>query len=121
MFGLNGIGLPQALFGPIASLAARTGGWLHVSNEMSATDLVAALGWLLALLAVAWLLPNTLQVLERFSPGLSAAREAAFQVGWLRRALRWSPTLAWAAAVGALAAVAVIRLGGPGEFLYWQF
>jgi D-alanyl-lipoteichoic acid acyltransferase DltB (MBOAT superfamily) len=121
MFGLHGIGLPQALFGPVASLAARTGGWLHVSSEMSATDLMAASAWVLALLAVAWLLPNTLQVLERFAPGLSAPREAAFQAGWLRRALVWSPTLAWAGVVGVLAAIATVRLGGQGEFLYWQF
>jgi hypothetical protein len=121
MFGLHGIGLPQSLFGPLASVAARSGGWLHVSSEISATDLVAASGWVLALLAVAWLLPNTLQVLERFAPGLSAPREAAFQAGWLRRALVWSPTLVWAGAVGLLVAIAAVRLGGQGEFLYWQF
>lgn len=121
MLGLHGIGLPQALFAPIASLAARTGGWLHASSEMSATDLVSATAWVIGLLGVAWLLPNSLQVLERFTPGLATPREPAFQPAGLRRLLVWSPTLAWAAAIGVLAAVSVARLGGQGEFLYWQF
>lgn len=121
MAGLHGLGLPQALFGPLASLAPRTGGWLHLSAEFSATDLVAAVGWVLGLLAVAWLLPNTLQVLERFEPGLTGSREPAFRIGWLRRRLVWSPSLPWAVAVAVLAALAVLRIGGPGEFLYWQF
>jgi D-alanyl-lipoteichoic acid acyltransferase DltB (MBOAT superfamily) len=121
MLGLHGIGLPERLFAPVAWLAARAGGWLHVSSEISATDLVAAWGWLVALLGVAWLLPNTLQVLERFAPGLSASRDTAFQLRRLRVALTWSPTLTWAAAVGLLAALCVVRMGGQSEFLYWQF
>jgi hypothetical protein len=121
MFGLHGIGLPQALFDPLASIAAKTGGWVHVSTEMSTTDLIAASGWVLGMLAVALSLPNTLQVLNRFAPGLSAPREADLQIAWFRRALVWAPTLTWAAALGGLATFAVVRLGGRGEFLYWQF
>jgi alginate O-acetyltransferase complex protein AlgI len=120
MFGLHGIGLPQALFDPLASLAARSGGWLHVSSEISATDLIGAIGWVLALLAGALMLPNTLQILERYTPALSAARPA-LDIGWLRRVLTWTPSLTWAAGLGVLACVAVFRLGGQSEFLYWQF
>jgi D-alanyl-lipoteichoic acid acyltransferase DltB (MBOAT superfamily) len=120
MFGLHGIGLPQALFDPLASLAARSGGWLHVSSEISATDLIGAIGWVLALLAGALMLPNTLQILERYTPALSAARPAR-DIGWLRRVLTWTPSLTWAAGLGVLACVAVFRLGGQSEFLYWQF
>jgi hypothetical protein len=120
MFGLHGIGLPQVLFDPLASLAARSGGWLHVSSEISATDLIGAIGWVLALLAGALMLPNTLQILERYTPALSAARPAR-DIGWLRRVLTWTPSLTWAAGLGVLACVAVFRLGGQSEFLYWQF
>jgi alginate O-acetyltransferase complex protein AlgI len=120
MLGLHGIGLPQTLFDPLASLAARTGGLLHVTNEISATDLIAAAGWVIALLAAALALPNTLQILERFAPALSAARPAV-EISWLRRALVWNPSLIWAAGVGVLACVAIFRLGGRSEFLYWQF
>jgi alginate O-acetyltransferase complex protein AlgI len=120
MFGLHGIGLPQALFNPLASLAARSHGLVHVSTEMSATDLTGAVGWVIALLAAALALPNTLQILERYAPALSGSRPAT-EISWLRRALVWTPSLLWAIGLGALASVAVFRLGGQSEFLYWQF
>jgi alginate O-acetyltransferase complex protein AlgI len=120
MLGLNGIGLPQALFDRLASLAAHSGGLLHVSGEISATDLTAAMSWVLALLVLALALPNTLQILERYAPGLSAPRPT-MEIGLLRRTLVWIPSLPWLAAVGALACIAVFRIGGQSEFLYWQF
>ena len=120
MFGLHGFGVPQSVFGPLASWAARSGGWLYASGEMSATDLIFALAWVAALLGVALLLPNSLQVLERFTPALSTAKPAG-DAGWLRRTLTWAPSPAWAVATCVLAGVAVWRLGGQGEFLYWQF
>jgi len=120
MLGLHGIGLPQALLDRVASLAARSGGLLHLSTEISATDLIAATGWLIVLLAGALGLPNTLQILERFPPALSAPRPS-FEIGWLRRAMVWTPSLTWAAPLGVLACVAVYRIGGQSEFLYWQF
>jgi hypothetical protein len=120
MLGLNGIGLPQALYDPVASLAAHSGGLLHVSDEFSATDLTASMGWVVALLVLALAMPNTLQILERYAPGLSAPRPT-LEIGWLRRALVWIPSLPWLTVVGALACVAVFRIGGQSEFLYWQF
>jgi hypothetical protein len=33
----------------------------------------------------------------------------------------WGPSLPWAVAVSAIAAVAIFSTGGPSEFLYWQF
>jgi hypothetical protein len=120
MLGLHGIGLPQALLDRVASLAARSGGFVHLSTEISATDLIAATGWLIALLAGALGLPNTLQILERFPPALSAPRPSV-EIGWLRRAMVWTPSLTWAAPLGVLACVAVYRIGGQSEFLYWQF
>jgi alginate O-acetyltransferase complex protein AlgI len=120
MSGLNGIGLPPVLFDRLAPLAARLHGVLYSSQEMSGTDFVAATAWVIALLAIALLLPNLLQVLDRFSPALSGPRETA-DIGWLRRLLVWSPSPAWVAALSALAFVAVLRIGGQSEFLYWRF
>jgi alginate O-acetyltransferase complex protein AlgI len=120
MLGLHGIGLPRALFNPLASLAAHTGGIVHVSTEISATDLVGAVGWVTVLLAAALALPNTLQILGRYAPALSAPRPAA-EIGCLSRTLVWTPSLIWALGLGALASVAIFRIGGQSEFLYWQF
>jgi len=120
MLGLNGIGLPPALFDRVAPLAARLHGVIHASTEMSATDMVGAMAWVAALLAGALLLPNTLQFLERYEPALSASRVTS-AAGWLRRSLVWSPSPTWLAALSVLAFVAVLQIGGQSEFLYWAF
>ena len=33
----------------------------------------------------------------------------------------WGPSLPWAISVSVAAAVAIFSIGGPSEFLYWQF
>jgi D-alanyl-lipoteichoic acid acyltransferase DltB (MBOAT superfamily) len=120
MVGLNGIGLPPVLFDRVATLAAPLQGVVYASQEMSATDLVSAMAWVVALLGGVLMLPNTLQFLDRFEPALSGARPIG-DIAWLRRTLVWSPTLAWVTALSVLAIVAVLRIGGQSEFLYWQF
>ncbi|HTT11166.1 MAG TPA: MBOAT family O-acyltransferase [Burkholderiaceae bacterium] len=119
MFGLNGVGLPAALVERLGALAGKL--HLTAANDMSLTDFVLALSWVISLLAAALLLPNTLQILERFTPALTTARATAAQSAWLRRVLSWSPSFSWAIALGLLAVAAVIRIGGQSEFLYWQF
>lgn len=118
--GLHGIGLPQALFDAAGPIVGKLPGWVKVSQELSASDLVASAGLITVLLAIALFAPNTLQILEKFEPGLSAARRSA-TVGRLARVLVWSPSLLWAAAISLAGAFAVLRLGGQSEFLYWQF
>ena len=87
---------------------------------MSGQDLIAAYAWIALLLAIALLLPNSLQLLQRHGPALGKARPAEGPFGWLQRAA-WAPDLRWAAFVCVLAVSAVMRLGGDSEFLYWQF
>ena len=36
-------------------------------------------------------------------------------------ALRWQPSLRWASAFGGAATLALLSIGGTGEFLYFQF
>ena len=120
MFGLNGIGLPPVFFDRVAGVAARLHGFVYVSKEMSATDLVSATAWVIALVCGALLLPNSLQFLERYEPALSGSR-ATTEVGWLRRTLVWSASPAWVLAMSVLSAIAVLRIGGQSEFLYWTF
>lgn len=120
MLGLNGVGLPPVFFDRLASVAARLHGFVYASKEMSATDFVSATAWVIALLSGALLLPNSLQFLERYEPALSKPRPVN-EAGWLRRWLVWSPSPAWLIALSVLAVVAVLRIGGQSEFLYWAF
>ena len=58
--------------------------------------------------------------MARYEPVLGAKGFPA-NPGLLPRPLTWSPTILWAAFISLLAAVAIMRVGGPSEFLYWQF
>jgi len=120
MLGLNGIGLPPSIIEQLGPLAAVIRGFVSASSEMAGQDLFLAVGWLVVLLALALLMPNTLQILDRYGPALAAARPVAGD-GVIRRLLAWTPSLPWAVAISALAVAAIMRLGGKSEFLYWQF
>ena len=68
---------------------------------------------------VALACPNTLQILARYEPALGVKSQSIkFPIG---RIVEWDASLPWAIAVSVIAAVAIVSLGGPSEFLYWQF
>jgi alginate O-acetyltransferase complex protein AlgI len=121
MFGFNGISLPMAIGNQI-------GAWLpsFVTLEWSSgKGFVQAVTWTVLLLAVAWLLPNTLEVFARFAPALGFTADAtppAMSAGCRAvRQLQWKPGLRWAGATALFAAIGILALGQPTEFLYWQF
>jgi alginate O-acetyltransferase complex protein AlgI len=121
MTGANGIGLPEALWvtpGPLASSvqhsAAAAGAWWQ------AHDFLMLGGWLGLLLSVALLLPNSARLLAQFEPALGVRKSPWPEERWLPR-VAWSPSIKWAAATGALAVVAMLRVTGQSEFLYWKF
>ncbi len=105
LFGLNGV----ASHG-LAATAAAYG-----------TDLKEAAKWIAILLFIALVCPNTLQILAPYEPalGVKPASTAPLLGGF--RIPAWGPSLPWAAAISLLAAVAIFSVGGPSEFLYWQF
>jgi hypothetical protein len=117
MVGLHGIGLPGARFGASAMQLLDGGVMAHAFATAAAT--------LLALLAIALLLPNSVQILAAYEPVLYAPKRPSTMPGVLpsalRRPLTWRPTLAWMVLFAAIAAVSMIRLTGRSEFLYWQF
>ena len=84
------------------------------------TNFFLMLKWILGLLALAWLAPNTQRVLSQFEPALGFDPSVAAKDG-PRWAFNWSPSLGWALATAAIAAVGVIHVAGISEFLYWQF
>lgn len=117
MIGLNGLGLPGERFG--AAAMQLLDGAVHMRDFATASAI------LLALLAIALLLPNSVQILAAYEPVLYTPTRAAEVPGVLRpvlqRPLAWRPTLAWMVLFAALGAVSMIRLTGMSEFLYWQF
>jgi D-alanyl-lipoteichoic acid acyltransferase DltB (MBOAT superfamily) len=119
MLGLHGIELPQLLvtklsaIGPLPRLVSVAGG-------LSAKDFLLPQLWILVLLLIALILPNSIQIMARYEPVLGA-KERPANTGLSGLAMNWSPTVLWAVVMSLLAAVAIMRVGGPSEFLYWQF
>jgi alginate O-acetyltransferase complex protein AlgI len=106
IFGLNGVALPHGVWAIADAYGA---------------DIKKAAMWTAILLFIALVCPNTLQILAPYEPALGVKpRSIAPMIGKIRIPA-WSPSLPWAVAVSAAAAVAVFSIGGPSEFLYWQF
>ena len=70
--------------------------------------------WIIALLAIAWWMPNTQEFMARFSPALEQPTNTP-------GLLRWSPHTGWALATGILGALALLHMSHVSEFLYFQF
>jgi alginate O-acetyltransferase complex protein AlgI len=110
MVGLNGLALPQ----PVEALHA--GGVVVDSWGRDFAKTAVAIS---VLMFVALACPNTLQILARYEPALGVKPQST-KLG-IGRIVEWNPSLSWAIATSASAAVTIISLGGPSEFLYWQF
>ena len=108
MIGLNGVALPN---------------WLHVLGVASQPggheDFIKMAIWIPVLMFIALACPNTLQVLDRFEPALGVKPRPTPLLS--RRLVEWNPSLAWAIVVAIIATTGILSLGGPTEFLYWQF
>ena len=120
MIGLHGIDALPVPASVLARLGALGDALLArgIATTVPAKDFAAGLAhglWICALYAVVWGLPNTQQIMHRFTPALGRVQPGRLQ------ALTWQPRLGWALALGALASLGVLAVGGTSEFLYFQF
>jgi alginate O-acetyltransferase complex protein AlgI len=120
MVGLNGVTVPQQIFDHLGALASALHPLISITAGGALADLVTTLLWILVLLAIALLMPNSLELLSRYEPALGVKPRDGDQ-NLLVRLSTWQPTIPWALATSALAATAVMWLGHKTEFLYWQF
>jgi hypothetical protein len=103
----NLIGMPS--LGPMTLL----------TGEVGTTTFVTAAAYIIALLTIALLMPNSLQVMSKYGPALDTPqRPPELVTGW---PVYWRPTLLWMVFTAVLAALSVMRVIGKSEFLYWQF
>jgi hypothetical protein len=68
--------------------------------------------------AVAFLLPNSYQLFERFRPALV---ERPFDDASSKPRLRWKPDWRWAVCLSLMLLVAVLRIRELSPFIYFQF
>jgi alginate O-acetyltransferase complex protein AlgI len=121
MAGLNGIALPEALFDRLGPLTSILHGAGVMAESWSAQDFAKTAMWISGLMFVALACPNTLQILARYEPALGVRSWSPNLIIARMRVLEWRPSLPWAIAVSVIAAIAIGSVGGPSEFLYWQF
>jgi hypothetical protein len=126
MAGLNGVALPQAIvaqLGPLGPALREAGVQVTASGGMA---FAATYAWVLVLLAVVWLLPNSIQVLARHRPAVNLPESepgGLAHVHSRRAAGRWTWTPVRAVLVGAIAFVSLklINAAAPSEFIYFIF
>jgi len=122
MSGVNGIALPQDLFNRLGSAAAtlhRAG--VVADGSWTLDDFTQTVTWISVLMFVALACPNTLQILARYEPALGVKPQSTRLVFGRIRIPEWAASFPWAIAVSVIAAMAIASIGGPSEFLYWQF
>jgi alginate O-acetyltransferase complex protein AlgI len=119
MAGRHGVAVPHTVFEHLGSLAGAIRN-LGVALGPIDTRFFALLEWIFALGLLAFLCPNSLQVLARYEPALGIDTLAPYKSG-PRLRLSWNISFGWAVAVAAVVAVGVAHLGGVSEFLYWHF
>jgi alginate O-acetyltransferase complex protein AlgI len=114
--GQSGVSLPEAY-------AFRLGSFANTLSAAGVTfvpgggrDLVMTYLWLLALLPVVFLAPNTQEIMQRVQPALGAP-----QAGDDSAKLAWRPSQVWGLVMSLVLALGLLSLTRPSEFLYFQF
>ncbi|WP_425402999.1 MBOAT family O-acyltransferase [Hwanghaeella sp.] len=119
MSGFDGLVMPPTYAGLLDPIAGAIG--LPVEYRiLSFYDGRTQIGYMLLLLAIAWLMPNTHQIMHKVDPALGAPSA----VGTLAsKFLYWRPNLFWAAVTASafLISLYMILIGRQDEFLYFQF
>jgi hypothetical protein len=119
MLAMNGVALPHALLDSPGFLANALHHIGVMPDAMSIGEFRSMMLWITVPLLIALAFPNTLQILARYEPALGV--KSKLDIFSTKAVAEWNPSLPWAIGISAMAAVAMASIGGPSEFLYWQF
>ncbi|HEY0060998.1 MAG TPA: MBOAT family protein [Telluria sp.] len=117
LFGAYGIGLPDSIgnrLGGLRSSLEQLGISFYLGGG---TRFLQTWSWVVVGAAIAFLLPNTQQIMGRYEPALDYQLQRDGGAG----ALAWRPSRRWAAVIGVLCLASLLSLSRPAEFLYFQF
>ena len=119
MVGHYGIGLPESFAGPLKALDPLFQQLGVTFYSGGGSRFVQTYLWVLGGALIAFLLPNTQQIMGRFEPALDYHGTPAKL--WPGLSLDWHPNLRWAVFIGVLVLGSLLSLSRPAEFLYFQF
>ena len=118
MAGLNGVTLYKTYlekwdsFGPVLSnLGVKFTGYRFFEGD-------DALIWIVIVLLIAWIPPNTQEIMSRFKPAITEEMRPPEE---LRSWYLWKPSILWAVITGVICLVSIASLVKVSEFLYFQF
>ncbi len=112
--GINGVVLPMAYSAALEPLASMLEGIGVQVKLHGGAQFVAMYLWVIALAGIAFLLPNTQEIVRERAPALD------YTAAYTGR-IRLSPTSRRALFVALIAAFGVLSLARQSEFLYFQF
>lgn len=121
MAGVYGVSLPDSIgnqLGSLRPLLEHSGIGFFLGGG---SRFLQTYGWVAVAAAVAFLLPNTQQLMDRFNPALDYRPGKDAATGMAGRCLQWRPTAQWALWIGLLTVCSLLSLNRPAEFLYFQF
>ena len=119
MAGLNGVSLPAAIGMRLGRLGSVLQDWGVSFSLGGGSQFVLQYSWILVLLPIVWLSPNTQEILAQFKPGLDYRRHVT--PGEPLSTLIWKPTAGWAAIIALVTAAGLLSLTRVSAFLYYQF
>ena len=90
---------------------------IYDHNQFFETHIRLAKGRLIALLLIVWFLPNTQQIMSRFTSSQFNHNSKSF----INKFFYWQPNNFWAVIIASLTVVCFLKLMKPSEFLYFQF
>jgi alginate O-acetyltransferase complex protein AlgI len=111
MAGLNGANLPGSWYGMIHWRLVQLMDSLGIHFGPEVGDMWI---WITALWVLAWVAPNTQQIMSAFKPALEEIREPAHY-------FIWKPSRACAWLIGFVFVASLFSMNRVSEFLYFQF
>ncbi len=126
MAGLHGIALPDVIASRLPAFGATLQA-LHVMLVPTSLPVLLNLyAWVAALLLIALIPPNILQIMRAYEPAITLPQPypEPTKLAPFSRAftgLHWQPSTGWAVAVAAMSVMGILALSQVTEFLYWQF
>jgi alginate O-acetyltransferase complex protein AlgI len=121
LFGGAGVAIPEAIgarLGGLKGLLEQSGIIFYLGGGSRFIDTWT---WVIFGAAIAFLFPNTQQIMDRYAPALDYRPGIDACSSGAGRLLVWHPARRWALWIGALTLFSLLSLSRPAEFLYFQF
>ena len=119
MFGLNGFVLPPSSFESFGwglRLFLEDLGVEFNNSVLPALPDLSIFAWLLLLLLIAFLWPNTQEIMRDFNPAFGIQKPISEKTFII-----WKPAARWCFIIGLIAVIALFNMSQISEFLYFQF